>query len=272
MNRLSKWIPFSAGAPGPISRSSMVFAAAALGVMLISVACGTSSSSSRTTQMRVVHLAPQEQQPLEMLIDNRSVFSTITYGVPTDFTTVTAINHDLKLNLSSTNLLDSPTEPFTAGTTYTYIITNSLSAGVNLQGNKLIDDHTVADSGMFKIRLVNGSPNSGPVDVYVVLPSTLFNVTPPIKPTVAGLASNSPSAYQSLASGGYDIFITPAGDQSCLVPPPPHNCLINLDGRNNTAIPAFQAGQNRTLIMVNEVPQIPGGSLYTTLPMLADLN
>jgi len=240
--------------------------------MLISVACGTSSSASGATEMRVVLLAPDEQQPLEMLIDNKSVFSSIAYGVPTAFTTLAAVNHDLKLNLSGTNLFDSPTEPFVKGTSYTYLVTSSLSAGVNLQGNKLTDDHTVADKGMFKIHVVNGSPNAGAVDVYVVTPSTLFNVTPPVKPTVAGLASNAASPYQALASGGYDIFITPAGDQSCLILPSPPACLINLDGRNNTAVPAFQAGQNRTLIMLNQVPLIPGGSLYTTLPMLADLN
>jgi hypothetical protein len=240
--------------------------------MLISVACGTSSSASGSTEMRVVQLAPDEQQPLEMLIDNKSVFSSIAYGVPTAFTTLTAIKHDLKLNLSGTNLFDSPAEPFVKGTSYTYLVTSSLSAGVNLQGNKLTDDHTVADKGMFKIRVVNGSPNAGAVDVYVVTPSTPFNVTPPVKPTVAGLASNAASTYQALASGSYDIYITPAGDQSCLILSVPSACLINLDGRNNTAVPSFQAGQNRTLIMLNQVPLIPGGSLYTTLPMLADLN
>jgi hypothetical protein len=248
----------------------MVLGALALAAMLISVACGTSSSASGATEMRVVQLAPNEQQPLEMLIDNKSVFSSIAYGLPTAFTTLTAIKHDLKLNLSGTNLFDSPAEPFVKGTSYTYLVTSSLSAGVNLQGNKLTDDHTVADKGMFKIRVVNGSPNAGAVDVYVVTPSTPFNVTPPVKPTFPGVASNAASTYQSLASGSYDIFITPAGDQSCLILLVP--CLIKLDGRNNTAVPAFQAGQNRTLIMLNQVPLIPGGSLYTTLPMLADLN
>lgn len=267
-HQVSKWIP---SRPKSLSLSAITPAAVALGVMLISAACGTSSSSSSsTTEMRVVHLAPQEQQPLEMLIDNKSVFAALNYGVPSAFTTVTAINHDVKLNLSGTNLFDSPTEPFVKGTSYTYLITNSQSAGVNLQGNKIADDHTVADKGMFKIRVVNASPNVGSVDVYIVTPST-----PPVKPTVAGLASNAASAYQSLASGAYYIYITPAGDQTCLTTIPP-SCLVNLDGRNTTAgptaVPAFQAGQNRTLIMLNQVPQVAGGGLYTTLPMLADLN
>ncbi len=258
MNRLSKWIPFGVGA-------------VALGVVLISMACGTSSSSSKAAEMRVVQLAPDEQQPLEMLIDNKSVFSSIAYGVPTAFTSITAINHDLKLNLSGANLLDSPQEPFASNTSYTYLIIGSPNAGVGIQGNKLVDDHTLADKGMFKLRVVNGSPNSGSVDVYVVAPSTNFNVTPPVKPTIGGFASNAASTYQSLASGSYVIYVTPSGDQRCLLPPvaPPPACLVNLDGRNNTAVPAFQAGQNRTLIMLN---QIPGGGSYTTLPMLADLN
>jgi hypothetical protein len=267
VNRSSKWILFGLGAM-------------ALGVMLISVACGTSSSSSKTTEMRVVHLVPDEQQPLEMLIDNKSIFSSIAYGVPTAFANITAVNHDLKINLSSTNLLDSPAEPFTAGTSYTYLIIGSTGAGVSIQGNKLTDDHTLADKGMFKLRMVNGSPNSGPVDVYIVAPSTDFNVSPPVTPTIGGLASNTPSTYQSLASGSYDIYVTPPGDQTCITnpkqPPPPvpplpypPTCLINLDGRNNTAVPAFQAGQNRTLIMLN---QVPGGGSYTTLPLLNDLN
>jgi hypothetical protein len=133
---------------------------------------------------------------------------------------------------------------------------------------------------MFKLRVVNGSPNSGPVDIYIVVPSTQFNVSPPLKPTIGGLASNTPSTYQSLASGSYYIYVTPPGDQTCITnpkPPPPPvpplpyppTCLINLDGRNNTAVPAFQAGQNRTLIMLN---QVPGGGSYTTLPLLDDLN
>lgn len=278
MNRLSKWIPFGRGTK---ALDTTVLGVMGLGVMLLSVACGTSSSSSKTTEMRVVHLAPDEQQPLEMLIDNKSIFSSIAYGVPTAFTNVTAINHDLKINLSGTNLLDSPTEPFLAGNSYTYLIIGSTSAGVTVQGNKLTDDHTAPDKGMSKLRVVNGSPDSGPVDVYIVDPSTDFiHASPPIKPTIGGLASNTPSTYQSLASGSYKIYITPPGDQTCITnpkqPPPPvppmpypPSCLINLDGRNNAAVPAFQAGQNRTLIILD---QVPGGGSLTTLPFLADLN
>ena len=249
--------------------------------MLISLGCGTTStSSSRTTQLRVIPVAPSGPT-LDLLIDNKSIFTSMAYGVPTAFTTVTAINHDFKLfdPAAGTDLLDNPTEPFTAGTTYTYLIVGAASSPTGIQGNKLTDDHTAPDKGNFKLRVVNGSPNVGAVDVYVINPADIKTPStdyPAAKPTIGGLASNAASTYQSLASGGYQIFVTPAGNNACLVnlpvppaPPIPANCLINLNGLNGTALPSFQSGQNRTLIMVN---QIPGGGTYTTLPMLADLN
>ena len=262
MNRLSKWIPCGVGA-------------VLVGVMLISVGCGTSStSSSRTAQLRVIPVAPSGPT-LDLLIDNKSIFKSMAYGVPTAFTTVTAISHDFKLfdPAAGTDLLDNPTEPFTAGTTYTYLIVGNASSPTGIQGNKMTDDHTAPDKGNFKLRVVNGSPNVGAVDVYVIAPGSGYGGA---KPTIGGLASNTASTYQSLASGGYQIFVTPAGDSSCLTvfplppaPPIPDTCLINMNGLNGTALPSFQSGQNRTLIMVN---QIPGGGTYTTLPMLADLN
>jgi hypothetical protein len=251
VKRLSKWIALGAGA-------------VALGGMLIAVACGTASSSTGVTEMRVVHLSPDEQN-LDLLIDNKVVLSNIAYGVPTAFASITAVNHDLKLNLTGapTNVLDNPTESFTKNTSYTYLVVGYASSGGGIRANKLTDDHTLADKGMFKLRVVNGSPNAGPVDVYVVTPGTDY-LDPTVKPTMAGVASNAASTYQSLASGSYHIIITAGNDKNAV--------LVQLDGTNGTGVPSFQAGQNRTLIMLNQVPQLPGGSPYTTLPLLADLN
>ena len=258
VNRFSKWMAMSVGAMA----------------LVIAVACGTTSQSSSRTQMRVVPLSP-DSPALDLVIDNKVLFGGMTYGVPTAFASVTAINHDLKLNVtsSSQNLIDHTAESFAAGTSYTYLVTGFASSTTGgVQTSRLIDDHTVADKGNFKLRVVNGSPNSGPVDVYIVPTNTDFTKTI-VAPTIGGLASNAPSTYQSLASGGYEIFVTRGGDYSCLaaqqLPEPPTGCLINLNGLNGTAVPAFQAGQNRTLIMLNEVG---GLGTYTTLPMLADLN
>jgi len=265
VSRFLKWVPVGVGL-------------AVLGVVLISVACGTKSSVSTATQMRVVHLAPTEPS-LDLLIDNKVVLSSVAYGVPTMETSITAINHDLKLNLAGapTNVLDSPMEPFAAGTSYTGLIVGDPNSPAGVRLNKLIDDHSAPTAGMFKLRVVNGSPNSGPLDVYVLNPSSPGYAT--AKPTIGGLASNTPSTYQMLASGSYQIFVTAAGDNSCLLnlpqppaPPIPDTCLINLNGLHNSSVPAFSAGQNRTLVVLNRVPLVQGAGIYTTLPLLADLN
>lgn len=267
MNRSTKCIPLALGAT-------------ALAVLLFSVACGTTSTSaSRVTEMRVVHLSPDTAN-LDLLIDNKVVFSDLAYGAPTPFSSITAVKHDLKLNLSGapTNILDSPQEAFVGNTSYTYLIVGLSSSSGGIRANKLTDDHTAAtDKGNFKLRVVNGSPTAGPVDVYIVAPGTSFTGATPVKATIGGLAEVSAADYQSLASGSYDIYITPAGDQTCLTnpkqQPPPLppliSCFVNLDGRNNTGVPSFQAGQNRTLIMLDQVTTF---GAYTTLPMLADLN
>ena len=266
VSRFLKWMPLGVGA-------------VAVAVMLITVSCGTTKMSSTATQMRVVLLAPTEPN-LDVLIDNKVVLTNIGYGVPTGETSITAISHDLKLNLSGapTNVLDNPAQVFATGTSYTGLIIGDPNSPAGIRLSQLTDDHSAPTAGMFKLRVVNGSPNSGALDVYILNPSSPGYAT--AKPTIGGLASNASSSYQMMASGSYQIFVTAAGDNSCLVklpmPPAPQipdTCLINLNGLHlNSSVPAFQAGQNRTLIMANSVPFVQGQGLYTTLPMLADLN
>ena len=250
MNRFSQWIPLGMGA-------------VILGVVLASVGCGTTkSSSSKGTQMRVVHLSPDEG-PLDLLIDNTSVSSNITYGAPTAFVGIAPGNHDLKLNLpgSSINVLDKPKDNFVAGTSYTNLI---IGFAAGLGTNQLIDDHVKPSKGMFKIRVVNGSPTLGSVDIYLV---TKVNGVDKIT-TVAGVASNSASPYQMLDVGTYQIYITQGGAGStCLTVSPP--CLIHLDGTGGMVSPTFADGQVRTLIMKNQIPV--GTGLYDTIT-LTDLN
>ncbi len=246
MNRSSKW-------------STWVLCAIGLGAALIAVGCGTTSSKSADTQMRILHLSPGEPN-LDLLIDSKTVSSGIAYGAPTAFVTVTSGNHELKVKQSNTtnDLYDILKEPFTAGTSYTYLIVGNAP---NAVGQKLTDDHSKADSGKFKIRVINGSPDSGPVDVYIVTPGATTgkdcqnSPNPAIKPTIAGLASLGSSTYQSLPSGLYEIAIAAQGvTDKCLLP------IIQQ---------SFSNAQNRTFVLYNAIPNTNG--LYTS-QMLTDLN
>lgn len=233
--------------------------AVGLGAALIAVGCGTTSSKSADTQMRILHLSPGEPN-LDLLIDSKTVSSGIAYGAPTAFVTVTSGNHELKVKQSNTtnDLYDILKEPFTAGTSYTYLIVGNAP---NAVGQKLTDDHSKADSGKFKIRVINGSPDSGPVDVYIVTPGATTgkdcqnSPNPAIKPTIAGLASLGSSTYQSLPSGLYEIAIAAQGvTDKCLLP------IVQQ---------SFSNAQNRTFVLYNAIPNTNG--LYTS-QMLTDLN
>ena len=246
MNRSSKW-------------STWVLCAVGLGVALIAVGCGTTSSSSTSAQMRILHLSPGEPN-LDLLLDSKTVSSGITYGAPTAFVTVTSGNHELKVKQSNTtnDLYDILKEPFTAGTSYTYLIVGNAP---NAVGQKLADDHANPDSGKFKIRVINGSPDSGPVDVYIVTPGATtgkdcqHSPNPAIQPTIAGLASLGSSTYQSLPSGLYEIAITAPGvTDKCLLP------IVQQ---------SFSNAQNRTFVLYNAIPNTNG--LYTS-QILTDLN
>jgi hypothetical protein len=229
--------------------------------------------------MRIVHLAAG-RGPVDLLIDNKTVSSNIAYGVPTAFVSIVPGNHDLKFNQpgSSTNLFDNPTENFAGGTSYTYLFIES--PGPVFPGNKLADDHSRPTKGMFKIRVVNGSPTFGSVDVYLLaqpVPVTPPPVTPPPPapvcsalnsttptpvPAIKGLGANAASTYQMLATGTYNVCITKGGDNTTV--------LLHFDGLGGTTSPIFTDGQIRTLIMKNQIP-ITSTPPYDTIT-LTDLN
>ena len=206
--------------------------------------------------MRILHLSPGEPN-LDLLIDSKAVSTDIAYGVPTAFVTVAGGPHELKVKQSNTtnDVFDILKEPFSNNTFYTYLIVGNAPVPV---GQKLVDDHSKADSGKFKIRVVNGSPDSGPVDVYIVTPGALICVPMPdltLKPTISGLASLGSSTYQSLPSGAYDIAITAQGvKDTCLLP------IVQQ---------SFSDAQNRTFVMYDAIPNTNGP--YTSLT-LTDLN
>lgn len=246
-NTFSKW-------------KTLGFCAGALAIVVIGIGCGTTKSSSSNAQMRILHLSPGEPN-LDLSIDNKAVSTGIAYGVPTAFVTVTGGNHELKVNQSNTNtnIFDILKEPFASGTFYTYLIVGNAPTPV---GQKLVDDHSLpTTSGDFKIRVINASPDSGPVDVYIVTPGGTTgkdcqnSPMPPIKPTISGLASLGASTYQMLPSGLYEIAIAAQGvTDKCLLP---------------SVQQSFSNNQNRTFVMYNAIPNTNGP--YTSLT-LTDLN
>ncbi|HKX39679.1 MAG TPA: DUF4397 domain-containing protein [Burkholderiaceae bacterium] len=75
------------------------------------------------------------------------------------------------------------------------------------------ESNAAASSGSFKVRIFQGSPSLGALDVYITNTSSLSGLSP----TLSVSAYAELSSFVSLDSGTYRIRITSSGDQSAVL-------------------------------------------------------
>jgi hypothetical protein len=210
--------------------------------------CG---GSSGTTTLRVLNASPDEAT-VQALVDGANLGSTLAYEANTGYQTVHSGSRQFAVEAvgTTTNLLpNNATLSLGSGVETTVIMAGFRSS---LQGLVLTDDNTAPASSTINVRVVNAAPNLGPVDVYLVTPTTtLSSATPQIKNLGFGQASD----YINLNSGSsanYEIYFTQ-----------PETTFTYLA----TGPIEFTSGQNRTIVGLNN----PAGGNYTFV-MLKDLN
>jgi hypothetical protein len=216
--------------------------------LLISIAIVTAvgcGGGGTHTQLRVLQASPDEAS-IDVLIDGKTIDSSVGYATPTSYTSVSAGSRHLQVEPtgSSTPIIDE-TITLNSGTKSTLITANFASA---IMPVLLADDTTAPSSGNIKLRFVNAGTAAGDVDIYVLGPGGTPGGVPP---TVSSLVFESASSYQSLAAGTYEIFVTIA-----------NTTFVYID----TGPLTFTAGQNRTFVVVSDRV---GGYTLVTLP---DLN
>ena len=224
-------------------RSVLVAFAAVLVAVAFTIGCG--SSSSNQSRIRLVNASP-DQSGLDMVIDDKTVASSVGYGAASSYTSITAASHTVVVEPTNTSsqIIDT-TITTSSGSSVTLICANY---SYNATSVLLSDDNTKPDSGNFKLRIVNVSPGMGPEDVYIIAAGTDINSANPV---FSNLGFGSASSYVQLSAGNYDVVFTPPGSK-----------FINLDSGSLT----LSAGQIRTLLALNN----PVGSYEST--MLTDLN
>ena len=208
-----------------------------LGTMLLIAGCGGGGS----TRFRLMNAVPDESS-LNVLVDSKSVSGNLAYGTSTGYLSEKSGSHQIGIEPSgsSTTLLQQSIS-FASGTDTTVISYGFSSQIANLV---LTDDNSAPSSGDFKIRIINASPNLGPADLYIVTPGTALST---VSPTISNLGFGATAAYQSLASGNYEIELTSVGQKFAAV---------------DTGTLTFGAGQVWTFVGLNN-PQ--GGFTYTKL-------
>ncbi len=212
--------------------------------MLLSLGCGGGGITTKA-HFRAMNAVP-DQSSISVLLDGSSIASAIAYGAANDYAETNSGSRHLQVEpASSTTVFLDQTFNLSRATNNTLIVANvsALSSGVFLT-----DDNTAPATGNIKLRIVNAAPNLGTVDVYVVPPGTDINTT---TPAIVSLSFESASAYLNLAAASYDLVFTPHGSTFAFL---------------DTGAVSFNAGQNRTIVVLNS---LSGGFSISTLK---DLN
>jgi Domain of unknown function (DUF4397) len=214
-----------------------------LGIVLLSVGCGSSSA-----RFRYVQASTGAPSAVDVQIDGKTVLSDIAYGLPGSYQKTTSGSHTVSIfqNGTTTNPLFTGSLSFASGDT-TLISENVFSS---ITANTYTDDNTAPSSGNVKLRFINAGPSVGSVDVYVVTSGTgIGGLNPQLTVTFPNA-----SGYLSVAAGNYDVVMTQAGTQNVI------------SGLNVSY--TLTAGQIRTIVTIDS-PQ--GGAPYNQL-VLNDLN
>lgn len=210
-----------------------------VGVSLLSAVLTSTGCGSSNANVRLVN-AMTGTSSIDMLLDNKSTISGISYGTASGYVKVGDGSHNLIVEVTgNSSPLINQTSSLSGDTTV--VATNS-SAMV------LTDDNSAPSSGNIKIRVINASPSLGSVDVYVVASGTSISG---INPTFSNLAYQSSSGYQTLAAGSYQVIFTPVGQQFAEL---------------TTNTQSFSASQIRTVVALDN----QSGGFTTSI--LSDLN
>ena len=218
-------------------------------LLLFTNACGSSSSSSASAQLRILDASPQ-QQSINLLLDNNSVQTGIVSQSASAYTSEPAGSHTVQIEASGTTTsLVTQNITLNSGSSYTILAVEPSFASTSLTMSLLTDDNSAPASGDFKLRIINASPDfGGNVDAYITAPGAGISGA---TPSVSNLAFQAGSSYQSLTAGSYEVYFSVAGQG-----------VISVDSGPLT----FTAGQVRTLVLLDNF-----GSGFTSA-LLADLN
>jgi Domain of unknown function (DUF4397) len=171
------------------------------GLLTFALACGGSS-----TKIRLVNASPDESS-IDLLVDSKTVASSVTYATASAYQGVSSGNRHLQVEpTGSTSPIIDETVSLSSGS-FSLLATGFVNDVVPVL---LTDNNSAPPSGDANVRLVNAAPGLGSADVYLVAPGTDLST---VSPTVASLAVNSASAYQSVAAGNYEVFFTLPGQK-----------------------------------------------------------
>ena len=201
--------------------------------------CHSGSSSNNDASVRALN-AVVDAEPLDILVDDTVQLPAVAPNTVTSFVSVGSGTKDVKARSSTTQtVLVDKSLGFSGGIRNTILL-----FGKRVAMNELVlpEDTTAASSGHSRIRVVNLSPDAGPVDLY--LTATDISATGAVSSSVV---FGSVSATTEITSTNLKVVFTGAGTTDILF--------------QSTAQQTFTAGTNYTIVAMPSL----GGKLVNAV-------
>ncbi|MDR5837115.1 DUF4397 domain-containing protein [Caballeronia sp. LZ034LL] len=180
--------------------------------------CGGDDNNSGSTHLRILHASPDAPN-VDVYIDNGLVLANVPYPTASNYLTIVAGAHNIKINAAGTSTTVISVSPSLGRDNfYTAIAANFVAS---IQPLLATDDASAPPSGQARLRVIHAAPDAGPVDVLINNQVVLSNV-----PFAA--ISN----YLLVAAGTYDVKVNVAGTSTTAIE-------ANIDvaaGTNYTAV------------------------------------
>lgn len=220
-------------------------------ISMTPAANSTAKGQPGTANLRVVSGNASEGS-INVLIDGRPVANNVTFLKNTGYISVPPGSHLVTLQgwVNPPNSSFMADFPENGNSTLLFEGWGSFSSGSSLTA----DDTASPAAGNFKLRIVDATA-SVTFDVYVLPAGMPPDGTPTLSPVT--VSENSPSQYLSLPAGDYHVVFTDFQTSN-----------VEFD----TGPLTFSAGQNRTLLLINNCALHTCDFKAFTSMLLSDLN
>jgi hypothetical protein len=188
---------------------NLVFGLAA-GLLATLVGCSGSSDDPAPAQLRVVH-GSADAPAVDILLNSRSIASSVPFKGTTGFLSVNPGKADLKVNVAGTSTTALAAMPeLESGRFYTVMAVDQVAA---LKSLVIPEDGVAPGTGQVKVRVVHAVPKVSEVDVYVTTPSATLDGT---SPTLSAVPFLGFSNALEVPASTYRIRITGAGSKTAV--------------------------------------------------------
>jgi hypothetical protein len=182
--------------------------AAAFAVLTLVSGCKSGGHAQNSTDMRSLN-AVVDSEPLDVLVDSDVKVSALAFGAVSANSEFDSGTRDVQVRSStSQTILNDKSVSFPSGVNNTLMIFGKRSA---VQTLVITDDTTAPSSGHFRIRVMNLSPDTGPVDLYATTDAISSSGA-----VVPGATFGTLTGSAEVTTGSLRITFTTSGTQDVL--------------------------------------------------------